>query len=167
MLEPAFEVVTRPSLPVRGGEYSLEGRAADGSRVFSLAFTPAEIADVDTPTRQFAFTIPISSAHAAQLATLRLAGRGREAISASSGTVPQTGARVAPVALSRASDGRIALRWDAAAHPMLLVRDGSTGQIISFARGGSVQLPSGPSQLSVSFSNRVRSGEVRVAVPGR
>ena len=96
VLEPAFEVVTRPSLPARGGDYSLEGRAADGSRVFSLAFTPAEIADVDAPTRQFAFAIPISSAHAAQLATLRLAGRGREAISASSGTVPRPARALRP-----------------------------------------------------------------------
>ena len=43
ILEPAFEVVTRPSLPARGGDYSVEGRAADGSRIFSLPFTPDEI----------------------------------------------------------------------------------------------------------------------------
>ena len=50
---------------------------------------------------------------------------------------------------------------------MLIVRDATTGQIISFARGGSVQLPSRHPELSVSFSNGVQSSEVRVAVPSR
>ena len=66
-------IVTRPSLPARGGDYSVEGRAADGSRIFSLPFTPAEIADVPEQSQQFAFAIPMSSARAGQLATLRLA----------------------------------------------------------------------------------------------
>ena len=78
VLEPAFEIVTRPSLPASGGEYSVEGRAADGSRIFSLPFTPAEIADVSTDSRQFSFAIPLSAARAARLASLRLAGRAGE-----------------------------------------------------------------------------------------
>ncbi len=81
--------------------------------------------------------------------------------------VPQAGARIAPVAVGRTADGRVSLQWDAAAHPMLLVRDGATGQIMSFARGGHIELPAATSQLSVAFSNRVQSGEVRVAVPAR
>ena len=39
VLEPAFEVGTQPSLPARGGEYSLEGSAADGS---GSSASPAE-----------------------------------------------------------------------------------------------------------------------------
>ena len=50
---------------------------------------------------------------------------------------------------------------------MLLVRDGATGQVISFARGGSIQLPAGHAELSVGFSNGVGSSEMRVAVPSR
>jgi hypothetical protein len=72
-----------------------------------------------------------------------------------------------PLALSRTGTGRVALQWDAVAHPMLLVRDANTGQIISFARGGRVELPASHAELSVGFSNGVRSSELRVAVPSR
>jgi hypothetical protein len=167
ILEPAFEVVTRPSLPARGGDFSVEGRAANGSRIFSLSFTPAEVADVPGDNKQFSFAIPIASDRASRLASLRFAGHGREVISQSRGALPQTGARVAPVAVRRTATGQVALQWDAATHPMLLVRDGTTGQIISFARGGSVQLPGKHQELSVGFSNGVRSTEMRVVVPSR
>ena len=165
VLEPAFEIVTRPNLPARGGEYAVEGRAADGSRLFSLPFTPDAVADVQNGARQFAFAIPLAADRAARLAQLRLSGRGREALASRSAALPAPGS--APVTVSREADGRIALRWDAVRHPMLLVRDGNTGQIVSFARGGSVQLPADHRTLSVGFSNRVQSAEVRVAVPAR
>jgi hypothetical protein len=167
ILEPAFEVVTRPSLPASGGEYTVEGRGPDGSRIFSLPFAPSEIADLPGEHEQFAFAIPLSADHAARLTTLRLTGRGREVISQSRGALPQTGARVAPVVVRRTATGQVALQWDAVTHPMLLVRDGTTGQIISFARGGSVQLPGKHQELSVGFSNGVRSTEMRVVVPSR
>ena len=167
ILEPAFEVVTRPSLPARGGDYSVEGRAADGSRIFSLPFTPDEIADVPGDNKQFSFAIPLASDRAARLATIRLAGRGHEVISQRRGALPQAGARVAPISVRRTGTGEVALQWDAAAHPMLLVRDGVTGQVISFARGGSVQLPARHQELSIGFSNGVQSREMRVAVPAR
>lgn len=167
VLEPAFQVVTRPSLPARAGDYTVEGRATDGSQVFSLPFAPAEIADLPGGGQQFAFSVPLSADRASRLATLRLAGRGREVIAQRRADLPQPGARVAPLAIRRTGAGNVGLQWDAAAHPMLLVRDAATGQIISFARGGSVQLPAGHPELSVSFSNGVQSSEMRVAVPAR
>lgn len=166
VLEPAFEIVTRPSLPAAGGEYSVEGRGPDGSRIFSLPFTPREVADAPGDNRQFAFAIPMPADRASRLASLRLAGRGREAVSRSTAAIPRIGT-AAPVSVRRSTDGGVALDWDVAAHPMLLVRDGATGQIMSFARGGRIHLPAGHSQLSVSFSNRVQSSEMRVAVPAR
>ena len=105
VLEPAFEIVTRPSLPAGGGEYTVEGRAADGSRVFSLPFTPAEIADVPGGGQQFAFAIPLSADRASRLASLRLAGRGREVISTSAAPICRRPARaVAPLAVRRTGD---------------------------------------------------------------
>jgi len=167
VLEPAFEVVTRPRLPSHAGDYSVEGRAADGSRIFSLPFTPTQVADVPGEASQFSFAIPLASSRIAQLSSLRLAGRGREVVSTRTALVTRPGAGVVSVTMRRTAGGRIAMQWDAAAHPMLLVRDGATGQVISFARGGSVELPGEHSQLSVAFSNRVQSGEMRIAVPAR
>ena len=167
VLEPAFEIVTRPSLPARGGDYALEGNAADGSRMFSLSFAPGDIADDPRQGKIFAFAVPLTADRASRLATLRLAGRGREAITRRTAALPQVGARVGPLAVSRTGTGQVALTWDVAAHPMLLVRDGATGQVISFARGGSIELPAGQAELSVGFSNGVGSREMRVALPSR
>ncbi len=166
VLEPAFEVVTRPHLPAKGGEYVVEGRAADGSRIFSLPFTPADVADDPRQGQLFSFAIPLSGERTSRLSTIRVAGRGREAITYRTGGLPQAGDRV-PLSVTRTGGGRVALQWDAARHPMLLVRDGGTGQIISFARGGRIELPATYHELSVGFSNGVRSSELRVPVPSR
>lgn len=167
VLEPAFAVVTRPSLPSRGGDYTVDGRSADGRGMFSFSFTPAEVADDPHGGRIFAFAVPLTADRLSRLATLRLAGRGREVITQRTGTLPAAGARVAPLVVRRAGAGQVALQWDAAAHPVLLVRDGGTGQVLAFARGGSMQLPAGHPELSVGFSNGVQSSEMRVAVPSR
>jgi hypothetical protein len=166
VLEPAFEVVTRPHLPARGGDYVVEGRAADGSRIFSLPFTPADIADDPRQGQLFSFAIPMSGDRTSRLSTIRVAGRGREAITHRTGGLPQSGDR-APVSVTRTGGDRLQLKWDVTKHPMLLVRDGGTGQIISFARGGRIDLPATYRELSVGFSNGVRSSELRVPVPSR
>jgi hypothetical protein len=66
-----------------------------------------------------------------------------------------------PVEL-RSAAGGIALRWDATASPMVLVRDASSGQVLSFARGGSAVLPANPPEVELVSSDGVRSSSVRV-----
>ncbi len=41
VLEPAFQIVTRPSLPTAPGPYSVEATASDGSRLFALSLMPS------------------------------------------------------------------------------------------------------------------------------
>jgi hypothetical protein len=161
VLEPAFEIVTRPSLPKARGPYSVEGRAADGSRLFSLSFDAAVVADDPQGTRQFAFAVPLGNAPA--LSGLRLAAPGgaAEAVRA----VPAAPAdRV--VLQARRVAGGVALRWDAAAHPMVMVRDPRTGEVLSFARGGQVEVSTSRAELEVVGSDGVSSGAaVVVAAP--
>jgi hypothetical protein len=59
----------------------------------------------------------------------------------------------------------VALRWDAAAHPMVMVRDAETGEIVSFARGGQVDVATRKRTLDVVISDRVGSRAVRVTAP--
>ena len=61
ILEPAFRVFTRPSLPPTSGPYRVEGRARDGSSLIRLDFAPAEVADAPDGSRSFAFAVPLSS----------------------------------------------------------------------------------------------------------
>ncbi|MBA3497280.1 MAG: hypothetical protein H0T86_09255, partial [Gemmatimonadales bacterium] len=67
VLEPAFELVTRPSLPRAPGPYAVEATAADGSQLFNLSFAGAVVADGRRDARQFAFAVPLDERAAARL----------------------------------------------------------------------------------------------------
>ena len=164
VLEPAFQVATRPVLPSRPGPYSVEGTASDGSRVFSLSFEAVEVADDARGARHFAFAVPLSETLAARLETIRLAGPGvgMAAMSASPASLRATPAE--PVSLARSAGG-VALRWDAAAHPMIMLRDGRTGEVLSFARGGNAVVPADASEVELVMSDGVRSRSARIRAP--
>ena len=164
VLEPAFQVVTRPSLPSRSGPYTVEGQAADGSRLFGLDFEPQQVADDPHGGEHFAFAVPLQPDRAARLHALRLTVPGRPAVTlhAAGGLA----ANVTPeVRATRIGPGRISLRWNAAAHPMLMVRDPVTGQVLSFARGGQAELATDRADLDLQLSNGIAGRSMRMAVP--
>lgn len=168
ILEPAFQVHTRPSLPRRPGPYSLSAAAEDGTSIFDLSFAPKEIADLPGGQKTFVFAVPISAARAGRLAMLRLRGQGREAVRraqpAASGRVPDAAGPSLSVGARRLSNGGTGIQWDASAHPMVMVRDAGTGEVLSFARGGSVQLPASRREVDLVVSNGVTSSVRRVPV---
>jgi hypothetical protein len=164
VLEPAFEVTTRPTLPTRPGPYSLEGRASDGGTVFRLSFAPSEVADAPATQKNFVFAVPLPPAQASRLASLRLGGGGRPAVLASAVSLGAQKVLSEAVAIERIETGTIGLRWDARAHPMIMVRDPDTGQVLSLARGGSAELATLKRQVDLVISDGVRSKVQRVAV---
>jgi hypothetical protein len=164
VLEPAFQIVTRPSLPARSGPYQVEGRDATGGRVFQLSFEPQQVADDPQGGRHFAFAVPLQPDRAARLDAIRLSVPGRAAVSmrAAAGSAAPLDLRAA-----RSGPGRVSLRWDATAHPMVMVRDPRSGQVLSFARGGTAELATDRADLEVQLSNGVLGRSVRIAVPAR
>jgi hypothetical protein len=162
-LRPAFQVNTRPTLPGRAGPYTIEARADDGSSLFAHSFSPAEVADLPGGHQSFAFAIPLVPARAARLATLRLRGKGLEIVR--SAARPPAAAQSSPgPALKRAAAGRVALRWDHHAYPMVMVRDAETGEIMSLADGGSIELATSKKAVDLVLSDGVRSVVKRVPV---
>jgi hypothetical protein len=161
VLEPTFRIVARPSLPRRPGPYRLEGRAADGARIFGLDFTPLEVADDPHGSRHFVFAVPLRPERAEMLASLHLDGAGVRA------SIAQASSEPAVVKVTRGTAGRVALRWDASKAPMIMVRDPVTGDVLSFARGGNAEVTTGRDELSLTVSNRVRSRELRVRAQAR
>ncbi len=150
VLEPAFEIMARPRVPTGSGAYSVEAIDASGGRLFSYAFDGQEVADEPGGGRTFVFAIPVSRFDISRLASLRLSGQGR--------VVTVSAAAPAPTGLiARLRAGRAELRWDHRAYPMALVRDAATGQVLSFARGGVVNLGARATNLVVTVSNGVRS----------
>ena len=168
VLEPAFQLNTLPSLPERAGPYSISAGAADGTILFNLSFTPREVADLPGGQENFVFAVPISDAHARQPTTLRLSGRGQEAVrraqAPASGVQPRTGVKPLSPEVRRLSRGGMGIRWDARVHPMAMVRDAQTGEVLSLARGGSVQLPGFRREVDLVLSNGVTSSVRRVPV---
>jgi hypothetical protein len=159
VLEPAFQVNTRPSLPARPGPYSLEARADDGSSVFGFSFTPDEVADGQISQQNFVFAVPLSTAGADRLSSLRVAGQGKEAVAK-----VQAGSGADSVQVRRVSGGRLGLRWNAATHPMVMVRDPDTGEVLSFARGGDVEVATSKTRVDLVVSNGVKSHAKRMRV---
>ena len=156
VLEPAFRISARPSLPRRPGPYRLEGRAADGGRIFGLDFTPLEVADDPNGARHFVFAVPLGPERASRLASLHLGGAGVRASMAQASSEP------AVVAMTRGAAGRVSLRWDASKAPMIMVRDPVTGDVLSFARGGHTEVTTGRDELSLTVSDRVGSRDLRL-----
>lgn len=164
MLEPAFQIVTRPSLPARPGAYSVEGTAADGSSLFRLSFDAAEVADDPGGSRHFAFAVPVDQVSAARLVELRLSGPGGMA-SAASLSVARLRAGVAPDSIvARREAHGVALEWNASAHRMIMVRDPDTGEVLSFARGGKVRVRTTKGSLDLVVSDGVQSETKRISV---
>jgi hypothetical protein len=163
VLEPAFEIVTRPSLPGGPGPYSVSANGADGSRLFRLSFDVAAGEDNPAGNGHFAFAVPLDQASASRLGSLRL--EGPTGTAGSSPTMAQL--KTGPVSQSivaRREGANVSLRWNAAVHPMILVRDPDTGEVLSFARGGRALVRTAKGELDLDVSNGVRSQRVRLAI---
>lgn len=164
VLEPTFQIVSRPHLPKAPGPYSLAATASDGTPLFSLSFDATPLADNPTGSRHFAFAVPLDQARAARLASLRLSGPGIRvaALTQSQGRL-QRAAGTNEVTVQREAGG-VRLQWDASAHPVIMVRDPDTGQVLSFARGGNAQVWTGKGAVDLELSDGVRSHGVRRAI---
>ena len=163
VLEPAFEIVTRPSLPKRPGPYSVSATGVDGSRLFTLSFDVAAVEDNPAASGHFAFAVPLDQASASGLGSLRFEGPAGG--TGSSPTLTQIRTESAsPSIVARREGENVSLHWDAAAHPMIMVRDPDTGEVLSFARGGSALVRTAKGELDLDASDGVRSQRVRLAI---
>jgi len=169
ILKPAFQVTTRPKLPGRTGPYTLEAVSAEGTQLLSLSFEVDEVADAPGNQKNFVFAVPLASAGIDRIASLRLRGPGRHATitaaaRATAGSA-QLGAGAKPDSVEvRPAGGGVRLRWNARATPMIMVRDGATGEVLSLARSGDVVLPAVTGDLELVLSDGVRSRVKRVSV---
>jgi hypothetical protein len=157
---PALEVVAPPVMPTVGGAYQLEGRDVDGNPVFAFAFTPATVADAGpAEVLQFVFTVPLGPG--VTLGQVRLTGPGIDtALTATRVAVLRSD--TSTVTATRLDEARVRLDWSPALYPLILVRDGNSGEVLAFGRGGSVVVRSGRAPLAVTASDGVKSTVVRL-----
>jgi hypothetical protein len=166
VLEPAVELTGRPSMPSRPGPYRIEARDASGGTLYSFSFAGAEVADGTPGERHFAFTVPQRMMRMDQLASVRLTANGRQAVVTRAGGPVDT--RVRPVAprfsIAAPGRGQANVSWEPGRHPLTVVRDPRTGEILSFARGGAARVRTDAPELELLFSDGVRTTAQRVRV---
>ena len=163
VLEPAFEIVTRASLPSRPGPYTVSATGVDGSRLFTLSFDVAAVEDNPASAGHFAFAVPLNQANASRLGDLRLEGPTGGASNVRTTAQLRTGTSAEPI-VSRRVGENVSLRWNPAVYPMIMVRDPDTGEVLSFARGGSAQVRTSKGELDLDVSDGVRSQRLRLAI---
>ncbi len=168
-LEPSVRLTGRSVLPARPGKYTIDATDAAGNAIASISFDPDPVADEakGVDGEHFAFMIPFSDAAQARLATLRIRGKGRSVERTARAAQTSVDAAATSSAVEANGAGRARLRWNAAAHPMVVVRDAVTHEVLSFARGGSADVATGRAEVEVIYSDGVRSAARRVKVRGR
>jgi hypothetical protein len=148
-------------LPSQPGPNRLEGLDAGGARVFSLSFGGDLVQDLPSGDEyHFAYVVPLTPTEQGRLASLRLTGQGLTAVrvppaALRAGASQAPGARLRAAAVRGARVGQdLVLQWDPA-YPMAVVRDARTGEILSFARGGSARVGAGPAGVTVELTDGV------------
>lgn len=151
VLEPAFRVPASSATAPIPGDDRLDLLGSDGRVLGTVRFEAPAVADLPVGReRQFAFVVP--------------AGAGLEAIAglrvrAGSQTVTRFGLTGGDpeVALTRVDRERIAVRWNAARYPMVMVREAATGRVLSFARSGDATVWARTDEVSLQFSSGTRT----------
>ncbi len=168
-LEPAVRLTGRSVLPARAGNYTVDATDAAGNVIFSVSFDPDQVADESNTLddEHFAFMIPISDAAQARLTTLRVRGKGRSAERSARGSQASVEAAASSASVNANGVGRARLQWNATTHPMVVVRDAISGEVLSFARGGSADIAAAGSEVEVVYTDGVRSASRKVKVRGR
>ena len=164
ILEPAFRVKGRPTPAPAHSDYQLQALDQHG-RV--LAQQPFEIYQSDHGDDYgFAFRMALPAASrsagktaSGELSELRLLQHGNQLISINGKA--RSNKTVRPASLQKRADKRV-LEWDAQTYPVALVRNAETGEVLSFAREGRLELPaSAAKELDVQFGDGIGSKRQR------
>jgi hypothetical protein len=162
ILEPSLVVEARPSLPLASGPYRLLVRDGDGRTAVDLRFAMPEIADLPGDDSAFAWAIPLPAAKAASLASQELRGPEGRVVKVRSQHAASGRPTTTPT-LSRRAD--LHLAWDAAAHPLLVVRRTSDGAVLGMLRDGRGVVRTEPGALDLLLGDGVTSAVMRVDGP--
>ncbi len=167
-LEPAFDIVARPALENASGQYRIEVLDVSGKVFYSRSFDPTIVGDAESGERQFSFGIPLSTIEANRIRSLRIVDRAGKILgSASKREAAADGIPGIPDFALERNGADVSLRWNSAQHPMVMVKDPATGEVIGFGRNGSLPLTTRSGELEIHFSNGVRSSSRRKQVSSR
>lgn len=165
ILEPAFEVNAPALLPNESGPYRIEAAAEDGTQVFALSFAGNRVDHGGPEDRQFAFVIPQTAFRGRPLGALRLSAPGGLVELRSSALTRQELAQQDSASPRvRRQAGNAVVTWVGAAVRGALVRDATTGDVLSIARTPAARLRTNAREVDVVVSDGVRSRSHRLTI---
>jgi hypothetical protein len=156
VLEPAFQITASRMLPQGGGAFTLEATDEAGRPLYSGTFDPILVADDPNDGGYFAFAIPLRMFEGSQVGGLRISGGGRQEARRERGVFPSMTSPPEPL-IAPSGGASVEVSWDAALFPMALIQDAETGQVLSFARGGQIIVPTDAVEIDITLSDGVRS----------
>jgi len=162
-LESAFRVPAT-GVPNQPGPYTWEARDALGQVLAAVPFDAPEVADLpDTSLRIFSFVVPMAPETMNAVQNLQVNKGGRElarTVSLLRPLADQAAVRIQPL-----PDRRMQISWNAQASPVLMLKDGRTGEVRGFLRGGSAIVQDAPDKLEIHLSDGVRGSVTRYQRP--
>jgi hypothetical protein len=159
LLLPGFRTWALPSQSLPGGDLRVEGRDASGTLRFSSTLDLVEAGCAPGgPDRQFLLALPLPVQDLNALARVTVL-RDSEPLATQSS--PAMAATAEPSVRRMAGD-RVAVTWNAAAHPAILVRDATTREVIAVLTGGDRTLRTTATALDLVLSDGVQAHTVRV-----
>ncbi len=172
ILEPSFRVNAPASRPVSRPTHYVDALDATGNVLLNLPID-AEVVDHVTghTEQQFAVIVPWSETLEQSLATVRVRDARTPLLAAVRSSAVAMAARVSvaskvaqPIAqpdptpaVDVLSANRARVRWNSAAYPMAMLRDGTTGKVMGFVRTPGAEINTGGRAVEVVYSDGVRS----------
>jgi hypothetical protein len=157
-LEPAFRVPANASLP-EPGPYTWEAHDAFGRVIASASFTPHEVADIpDHAPQLFSFIVPLDAAVLPSVQSMHVKFGNQELAgvhqSAAAMTAPQ---QASTLRIDDLPDHATRVTWDAEQYPVVMLRDGATGEVRGFLRGGSAEATGLPAEFEILMSDGIQT----------
>jgi hypothetical protein len=186
-LNPGFVIQAVPTAPDKNGTYQTEVLNAAGAVMGQMTFEPKATCEGEGQPMGFAMAVPINTAkamtfgasttgttEAPAVSGIRVSRNGEQlatrevhspalaakklALAGSNATNILAAARALTVA-----EGTVRFTWDATLYPMAMIRN-DKGQVIAFAKGGSIDLSTKSRRLDVDFSDGTTSTMLAIDV---
>lgn len=163
-LEPVFAMQGVPSATSEGDHLLQITTTMGGTISTSFALSPVE--DTDDPTAAiFAFTIPQGQFKGSALHSLQVTKNGECLSNLGTRHLRANPQRQSTPSLVEWDTGKVHLSWDDSIHPLVMLRDSLTGEILSFARGGSIFIPTMAEDFEIVLSDGLNSEVQKIRLP--
>lgn len=165
-LDPAFSVTAAPAAVNNTGRLIAEGFDADNRRVFAWRFDPYAVDDGGVEHDAFVVAVPLPEAVQARIARIvvREMSGTRSAVQRATRALSASVADVPALSVTKSASAKTQLRWSPSEVPAMMVRDRTTGEVLGFARSGTLDLSQfgTDDRVELLVSDGVKSARVQV-----